>query len=55
MYPSDLQSEGKIRGTAVLDAYHYSTNRVGEWVGIMIAIIAGYRILGFVVLWIKRH
>jgi hypothetical protein len=55
MYPSDLQSEGKIRGTAVLDTYNYSTNRVGEWVGIMIAIIAAYRILGFAVLWVKRH
>ena len=55
MYPSDLAAEGKIRGTAVLDAYQYSSDRVGEWVGIMIAIIAAYRILGFLVLWVKRH
>jgi hypothetical protein len=55
MYPSDLQSEGKIRGTAVLKTYDYPTNLVGEWVGIMIAIIAGYRILCYAVLLVKRH
>jgi hypothetical protein len=55
MYPSDLEPLGQIRGTAVLDTYRYSTNRVREWVGIMIAIIAAYRILGFAVLWIKKH
>jgi hypothetical protein len=55
MYPSDLEASGQIRGTAVLDTYNYSTNRVGEWVGIMVAIIVAYRILGFVVLCIKKH
>jgi hypothetical protein len=55
MYPSDLEPLGQIRGTAVLDTYQYSTDRVGEWVGIMIAIIAAYRILGFAVLWVKKH
>ncbi len=55
MYPSDLESEGRIRGTAVLEAYHYSTNRTGEWIGILIAIIAAYRIFGYAVLWLKKH
>jgi hypothetical protein len=53
--PERPEPLGKIRGTAVLDAYNYSTNRVGEWVGIMVVIIAAYRVLGFAVLWIKKH
>lgn len=53
MYPSDLQSEGRIRGTAVIDAYNFE-GEVGEWIGIMIAIIAVYRFLGWLVLVVKR-
>lgn len=57
MYPSDLQSEGRIRGTAVLDAYHYSHDgvKVGQWIGILISIIAAYRILGYLVLVLQRR
>jgi hypothetical protein len=57
MYPSDLQGEGRIRGTAVLDAYHYShdSGKVGEWLGILVAIVAVYRILGYMVLAMKRQ
>jgi len=54
MFPSDLQAEGKIRGTAVLEAYNYGTHRTGEWAGIMICIIVAYRILGYVVLRIRK-
>jgi len=55
MYPSDLQTQGKIRGTAVLDAYHYThaTGKQWEWVGIMLAIIVVYRILGYLVLLLR--
>ncbi|EXJ64305.1 hypothetical protein A1O7_00641 [Cladophialophora yegresii CBS 114405] len=57
MYPSDLQSQGKIRGTAVLRAYKYSwgDDKIGEWIGIMFAIILAYRILGYLVLVMKKH
>jgi hypothetical protein len=57
MYPSDLESEGKIHGTAVLRAYDYSWSDgdVGKWIGIMLAIILFYRILGYVTLVVKRH
>jgi hypothetical protein len=57
MFPSDLQAQGEIRGTAVLDAYHIShgSGRIGEWIGILIGIIAVYRILGYTVLVIKRQ
>ncbi|KIV78466.1 hypothetical protein PV11_10181 [Exophiala sideris] len=57
MYPSDLQSQGQIRGTAVLDAYNYSHSdrKVGEWIGIMFGIIIAYRLLGYGVLALKKH
>ena len=52
IYPSDLQGQGKVRGTAILDAYHYShaDGKLWEWFGIMLAIILVYRILGYAVL-----
>ncbi|KIW24222.1 uncharacterized protein PV07_09950 [Cladophialophora immunda] len=57
MYPSDLEAEGKIRGTAVLEAYKYSWSSgvIGEWIGIMFAIIFAYRVLGYLVLVLKKH
>ncbi|KIX06283.1 uncharacterized protein Z518_04258 [Rhinocladiella mackenziei CBS 650.93] len=57
MYASDLESEGKIRGTAVLEAYKYpwSDDKIGEWIGILFAIIVAYRLLGYTVLVFKRH
>ncbi|KAI9808814.1 MAG: hypothetical protein M1827_007189 [Pycnora praestabilis] len=54
MYQSDLASVGKIRGTAILEAFNYHPGLEGEWIGIMIAIIAGYRILGWLVLVLKK-
>lgn len=54
MYPSDLESVGKIRGTAILQAFNYRTGLEGEWIGIMIGIIVGYRILGWLVLVLKK-
>jgi len=54
MYDSDLASTGKIRGTAILEAFNYRTGLEGTWIGIMIGIIAGYRILGYLVLVLKK-
>lgn len=54
MYPSDLSSVGKIRGTAVLKSFDISTGQEGTWVGIIIAIIAGYRLLAYLVLVLRR-
>jgi ABC-type multidrug transport system permease subunit len=54
MYQSDLASVGQIRGTAILDVFGYSTGLEGTWIGIMIGIIAGYRILGWLVLVLKK-
>jgi len=55
MYASDLAPKGKIRGTAILDAFHYDTGLQGQWIGIMIGIIAGYRLLGWLVLVLKKN
>ncbi|KAJ9389605.1 hypothetical protein DTO063F5_2098 [Paecilomyces variotii] len=54
MYPSDLNSVGKISGLAVLQQFGINPNIEGTWVGIMIGIIAVYRLLGYLVLFIKK-
>jgi len=54
MYSSPLQAQGKIAGEAVLESYGYHTGLMGTWVGILVGIIAGYRILGWAVLYMKR-
>lgn len=54
LYQSDLASVGKIRGTAILEAFNYHTGLEGQWIGIMIGIIAGYRTLGWLVLVLKK-
>ena len=54
MYQSDLAPTGKIRGTAVLEAFDYHGGLEGEWIGIIIAIIFGYRVLGWLVLYLKK-
>lgn len=47
MYPSSLNSQGEIRGVDVLKSFNIRTGLEGQWVGIMIGIIAGYRILAY--------
>ncbi|GAO14173.1 uncharacterized protein UV8b_06585 [Ustilaginoidea virens] len=47
---SPLARECKIAGQAVLDQYGYSDETTGRNVGIMVAIIAGYRIASWVAL-----
>jgi len=54
LYPSELQAQCKISGSAVLDNYGYSTGKEEEWVGILLGIIAVYRVLAWGVTWYKR-
>jgi len=56
MYPSDLQSEGKIRGTAVVEAYKYGygDGENGKLIGIMIGIVVAYRLFSYVVLVLQK-
>ncbi|WXC65773.1 hypothetical protein SNK03_011561 [Fusarium graminearum] len=54
MYQSALADQCKIDGQAVLDQYGYSSGHLGRNVGIMISIIAGYRIAAWLVLVLRR-
>jgi hypothetical protein len=54
MYESELAKQCQIAGKAVLDRYGYATGKFGEWAGITLGIIVGYRILGWVVLMLKK-
>lgn len=54
MYDSPLASQCKIAGTAVLQSYEYATGRTGKWVGILLGITAGYRVLGFLALHYRK-
>jgi ABC-type multidrug transport system permease subunit len=53
-YPSPLNVEGKIDGGAVLNALKITVGRKGEWFGIMVGIIAVYRILAYLALRLRR-
>ncbi|EFX00337.1 ABC transporter [Grosmannia clavigera kw1407] len=53
-YSSDLNNVGKIRGTDVLKELSIHTGQEGTWIGIMIGIIAGYRLLAYLVLVMRK-
>ena len=56
MYPSDLESVGKIRGTVVIEAYKYGygNGEHGKLIGIMIGIIVVYRVFGYAALVMRK-
>ncbi|KAM0697166.1 hypothetical protein Q7P36_003237 [Cladosporium allicinum] len=54
IYPSTLQNECKISGSAVLERYGYEVGKEGHWVGILLGIIVVYRLLAWGVTWYKR-
>lgn len=49
-YDTELAPQCKIAGTGVLQSFGYSLGKEGEWVGIIIAIIAVYRLLSWIAL-----
>ena len=55
MFQSELQDQCKIAGQGVLDSYDYDPSNFARNVGIMFAIIAGYRLAGWAVLMIKKN
>ena len=55
MYPASPQDQCKIDGTAVLESYGYKTGGVGKYVGYMLVITLGYRLFGWLVLYLKKH
>lgn len=55
MYQTDLAAQCKIRGTGVLATYGYSAEtKMGKWVGILVGIIAVYRLFGWMALYVRR-
>lgn len=54
IYPSVLNPVGKILGKDVLKMFSIETGLEGEWFGIMIGIIAGYRLLAYLALVIRK-
>lgn len=56
MYPSALEDQCKIAGDAVLKAfgYKYSRDMTGQWVGILLAIVLGMRLISWGVLAVRR-
>lgn len=53
-YESSLSDLCLIDGTAVLDSYGYNKGETGKWVGILLGIVVGYRVLGWLVLYLRR-
>jgi hypothetical protein len=54
MYQTDLAAQCQISGLGVLEQYGYKTGHTGEWVGILLGIVLGYRLLGWVVLALRK-
>jgi hypothetical protein len=54
MYTTKLASQCKISGKGVLATFGITTDQTGTWVGILIGIVAVYRLLGWVVLAVRR-
>ncbi|CAD0113876.1 unnamed protein product [Aureobasidium uvarum] len=53
-YESELSGQCKIDGKAVLQYYDYPTGQLAKTVGIMIGIIAVYRVLGYLALRFRK-
>ncbi|OLN81820.1 ABC transporter G family member 12 [Colletotrichum chlorophyti] len=55
MFRTPLEGECRIAGQGVLDTYGFTENHFARDVGIMLGIIAGYRIAAWVVLKVKKN
>ena len=55
MYITNLADQCKIDGKGVLAAYGYNTDNISKYVGYMLVIILGYRVFGWLVLYLRRH
>jgi len=54
MWQTDLADQCLIRGQGVLDQYGYQPGHMRKDIGIMMGIIVGYRIAGWIVLKLKK-
>jgi ABC-type multidrug transport system permease subunit len=55
MYASTLQDQCLIEGKAVLEVYGYDTENSGKYVGYLLIIVFVYRLLGWAVLYMRKH
>lgn len=55
MYKISLEEKCMIDGKVVLEQYGYGTGEVGRYVGYMLVIVLVYRLLGWFVLWVRKH
>jgi len=53
-YQTVLESQCKIAGSGILDQYGYKAGLNGTWAGILVGIIAGYRLLGWAALAFRK-
>jgi hypothetical protein len=54
MYLSELTPMCQIDGKAVLGIYGYKEGKTGLWVGILLCIVLGYRLMAWMVLYMKK-
>jgi hypothetical protein len=54
MYQTELASQCRISGQGIFDQYGYVTGRTGIWVGTLLGIVVGYRLLGWMVLALRK-
>jgi hypothetical protein len=54
MFQTHKVDQCSFSGLAVLDQYGYKTGRTGEWASILLAIVLGYRLLGWAALWARK-
>ena len=53
-FPTNGVDQCTIQGTSVLESYGYALGREGKWAGILIAIIAVYRLFAWITLWARK-
>jgi len=54
MYQTALAPQCQIAGSGILDEYGYKPGLNGTWAGILIGIIAGYRLVGWAALAFRK-
>ncbi|KAF2194030.1 putative ABC transporter [Zopfia rhizophila CBS 207.26] len=55
MYPSELEAQCRIDGKAILATYGFNTGDISKYVGYMLLITLGYRLLGWLVMFLRKH
>jgi hypothetical protein len=54
MYATELEGQCRVSGTGVLASYGYLVGENGKWVGILLGIVLGYRVLAWLALVLRR-